>query len=55
MANTRSRAAGNGSAVVPRSPKVQAAEPRENIFLFYPNLIGKITPIFVRRAWDSLD
>jgi hypothetical protein len=37
MPKARAAAGRNGAAVAP----VAAPEPRENIFLFYPNLIGR--------------
>ena len=32
---------GNGTVVKPKSPKRPKEEPKENVFLFAPNLIGK--------------
>ena len=36
----KAKAKTNGAAVAPSSAATSADEPRENIFLFYPNLIG---------------
>jgi hypothetical protein len=45
MAAVRNRANGNGTAVRPTSPaKAANDQPRENIFLFIPNLIGSCLP-----------
>ena len=34
----------NGNGAAHSSPEASDAEPRENIFLFWPNIIGTISP-----------
>ena len=34
----------NGNGAAYSSPEASDAEPRENIFLFWPNIIGTISP-----------
>jgi hypothetical protein len=43
MATTTSRGAANGTAMTPKST-APPSEKRDNIFLFYPNLIGTHLP-----------